>query len=611
MKAYQIKIVINHSHPPIWRRAIIPANLSFAQLGVVLDIVMGWCGYHLSAFEFYHLGIMFEDMPEDGFWGEYDIYDSKDYMIESYLDEQEWFTYVYDFGDDWRHRVTVEKILPDYEYTYPVVVKYKGDTPFEDCGGIYGYYETLDILKSPSHPRYEELTQWVEDSLTGVYDMDQVNEQLSQLRLDEKKSRPMSREEIYRDVFAGKPLKKIQGKKKLSDREEKPVEETFFEEIHSYTSQLQDIKKQYQELQEHLEDKIEALYGKKFDEWTLKEDVLMNRTKEELKEIARLHSLGGYSRYNKERLAEMISREILAPDVMGRYFMFLEDEELALLKKGPVKAGGYAVEWPADPYYLIAGGYACMFFGGKCFVPAEVWRTFQSICTAEWKKEREEQRIKLDFANGLVMLNGCVKIEELQRIYKNSTGKELEDLELCRMYLRVPREKCCFSFNGENVVLDGMDDREILLLKEQQYGKQMYVPTYEELKSLSRRGYLPFDTHMKKLQSFLINNRCFLREDAEELCKAVQDIVRTGGDCREVMEFLNEWVYFTDDETDDLVNIVQEVWTHTRMMFYRGYKPIEVTKDTDKKPEAKKKIYPNDPCPCGSGKKYKKCCGRK
>lgn len=23
-----------------------------------------------------------------------------------------------------------------------------------------------------------------------------------------------------------------------------------------------------------------------------------------------------------------------------------------------------------------------------------------------------------------------------------------------------------------------------------------------------------------------------------------------------------------------------------------------------------KKIYPNDPCTCGSGKKYKKCCGR-
>ena len=30
---------------------------------------------------------------------------------------------------------------------------------------------------------------------------------------------------------------------------------------------------------------------------------------------------------------------------------------------------------------------------------------------------------------------------------------------------------------------------------------------------------------------------------------------------------------------------------------------------TPKKREDKK-VYPNDPCPCGSGKKYKQCCGR-
>ena len=26
--------------------------------------------------------------------------------------------------------------------------------------------------------------------------------------------------------------------------------------------------------------------------------------------------------------------------------------------------------------------------------------------------------------------------------------------------------------------------------------------------------------------------------------------------------------------------------------------------------KVEKKVYPNDPCPCGSGKKYKKCCGK-
>ena len=42
----------------------------------------------------------------------------------------------------------------------------------------------------------------------------------------------------------------------------------------------------------------------------------------------------------------------------------------------------------------------------------------------------------------------------------------------------------------------------------------------------------------------------------------------------------------------------------TRKTLYREQK----SSTTVVKPE---KVYPNDPCPCGSGKKYKKCCGKK
>jgi len=47
---------------------------------------------------------------------------------------------------------------------------------------------------------------------------------------------------------------------------------------------------------------------------------------------------------------------------------------------------------------------------------------------------------------------------------------------------------------------------------------------------------------------------------------------------------------------------VRRVWIN------RGFTAAEMYGD---KTVAAKKIYPNDPCPCGSGKKYKKCCGRK
>ena len=52
MKAYQMKIAIKNSHPPIWRRFIVPAGLSFSQLSIVLNGVMGWCDIICSNLNF-------------------------------------------------------------------------------------------------------------------------------------------------------------------------------------------------------------------------------------------------------------------------------------------------------------------------------------------------------------------------------------------------------------------------------------------------------------------------------------------------------------------------------------------------------------------------------
>lgn len=46
---------------------------------------------------------------------------------------------------------------------------------------------------------------------------------------------------------------------------------------------------------------------------------------------------------------------------------------------------------------------------------------------------------------------------------------------------------------------------------------------------------------------------------------------------------------------------------NTRHFKYRGHKESELKTQTVVK---EVKVGRNDPCPCGSGKKYKKCCGR-
>ena len=60
-------------------------------------------------------------------------------------------------------------------------------------------------------------------------------------------------------------------------------------------------------------------------------------------------------------------------------------------------------------------------------------------------------------------------------------------------------------------------------------------------------------------------------------------------------------------EADWLYNLPEweEIFhENTRKALYKEQKSsTTIVKDA--------KIYPNDPCPCGSGKKYKKCCGKK
>ena len=165
MKAYQLKVSIKNAHPPIWRRCIIPAGITFSQLGVLLNEIMGWNGSHLFSFEFRDIGVRIEEVPDDdwGYWG-FDAEEASETLIDPYMEHSKWFTYTYDFGDDWEHRVDIEAVLTDFKETHPVVVKAKGACPFEDCGWLQGYYHILEVLKDPAHEEYRDVVEWLKNT---------------------------------------------------------------------------------------------------------------------------------------------------------------------------------------------------------------------------------------------------------------------------------------------------------------------------------------------------------------------------------------------------------------------------------------------------------------
>jgi len=50
-QVYQLKITMEEIEPPIWRRILVPANITFAKLHKIIQTAFGWQDYHLYNFD--------------------------------------------------------------------------------------------------------------------------------------------------------------------------------------------------------------------------------------------------------------------------------------------------------------------------------------------------------------------------------------------------------------------------------------------------------------------------------------------------------------------------------------------------------------------------------
>ncbi len=165
----QILIELEGVDPTVWRRILVPETFFWSDLHPILQAAMGWGMEH-----------DYEFILEEKNGHEVDHQTLGETRVADSVKADETFEYLYDPEDQWRHKVTIEAILPKNKLMqYPVCIGGENACPPEECGGIKGYEDLLACVEDPSSEDHKNVMEWVGGFFDPVgFDANYVNQEL-------------------------------------------------------------------------------------------------------------------------------------------------------------------------------------------------------------------------------------------------------------------------------------------------------------------------------------------------------------------------------------------------------------------------------------------------
>lgn len=181
---YRLKVTLKGLRPPIWRRFLVPSDITLKRLHDCLQAVMGWTDSHLHQFE--ARGVCFGTSDRES--GVRRVSEAKTTISEVLRRPKDRLTYEYDFGDRWEHDVVLEAVLPAGKGgRYPAIEAGKRACPPEDAGGVYGYVAYLEVLADPAHPEHDDVVEWLGEAFDPeAFDVGAANLTIHAGRISDK-----------------------------------------------------------------------------------------------------------------------------------------------------------------------------------------------------------------------------------------------------------------------------------------------------------------------------------------------------------------------------------------------------------------------------------------
>ncbi|MDS0524579.1 SEC-C metal-binding domain-containing protein [Clostridium sp. SHJSY1] len=352
------------------------------------------------------------------------------------------------------------------------------------------------------------------------------------------------------------------------------------------------------------------------EDTNLKSLLLVN-TKQKLIEIAKRIEIRGYSKLGKESLVMLISDNIKAnlPSLLGD-LTYKEIKFLQALCNEDINEYKFNIE-----ELNLIGGLNSLGILAKLsidnnlnlVIAKEAKEPLKEIFSNQEYMESLKERSKgIAYIDGLMIHYGMVDGSELYRLISESNSSFLNkaDLDFYLNYIFRSYE----AFPDANAIIHPfvLDPKNIFA---EINVRQNITYSYENSDYFIALGEglkLSFSKEAKILREILLKNNIEEKKVDLLIIELIFYIKNEIGTLSIVNLLEDRGVVFNDEtkESNELVAAVAELYNTTAIWTLKGLTPIELEERGKTVVYKEKKTGRNEPCPCGSGKKYKKCCGK-
>lgn len=353
---------------------------------------------------------------------------------------------------------------------------------------------------------------------------------------------------------------------------------------------------------------------------------LSKRTVPELKELAKGYYVKGTSKMNKSELISAVSVALCNPDRLAELLFVIDEPTWKLIQRALTSTTPVLVNSGASEQCLLLADLGYLHIieepsNRLCTIPMEIKEVLAAMIADGFKKKKARCDLLHSYALAATNLYGVISQDDFVQLFNNQNQEHTSVEELFPVLLKHIAVDAPYCFWDEYIVCDEFEEndfKDVRDLLARVDGKPRYIPDKKEFLRYSDWDYFEQTDSTLHFEEYLCSQMGLSHNNARELITEIHFAVAVEANTQQIFNILYENLDdLSSTQFGEIAELVMNMSNSTRQWSNNGHTPEELSR-LFRQPkliqfpgqQKKQKIGRNDLCPCGSGKKYKKCCGR-